>query len=669
MPRADDYMLTAEELRLRKRKRFRLMLVLLIVLVIGCGLYFSTRPTLNGIKAWQARRHAQKALALIDAEKWNDARAEAVAAYQLWPAEPQAIRSVARLLSRLRQANGLDFWKQLEQHVALSRQDLRDEASLALAIGDIVLAQSAANGLLREAEGGPAPVDWLLAAQVAAQKSLPAEALPSLQKVFDDPRATEREQLQAAVLKLGLTSGADAPALQPEQQDAWRRITTIARGKTATSLDALTLLTRHALSLPPAPPSNAEPVPSIPELVQLLETHPLAKAPHKLLALDLQMHADAAQREALIERAISEWKNSAPEDLAVLAQWLNSKQEFQRQLDNISLDRALQNRDLFLQYLDALGALARWDEIKQLLVSERFPLDPVVASMYLARCNAQLGEKTASENNWARALEAARSDPGKLLTLADYAEKNGAAQVAETAFTEAARQMPKLRVAQQGRLRIAQASGDTKKIHAVLAEMLSLWPNDTAIQNDEAYTRLLMMTNGGTSSVSSLEGERRTPNVERPTPNEESGGTAAMPSKAKENAQGSTLNAQRPTPNGNGGTSSVSSTARDGTEAIPPSELAAIEQIAAKLVEREPASLPHRTLLALARLRQNRAADALRVYEQINVPRNVLTPSALAIHAAVLAANGQNEDARTEAKQVPLDKLLPEERALLQELL
>ena len=86
--------------------------------------------------------------------------------------------------------------------------------------------------------------------------------------------------------------------------------------------------------------------------------------------------------------------------------WLSGKGEYQRQLDAIPLERALQSRDLFLQHLDALGALGRWTDIKQFLESERFTLDPVAQLMYLARCNAQLGEKTASENNWKRALEA-----------------------------------------------------------------------------------------------------------------------------------------------------------------------------------------------------------------------------------------------------------------------
>ena len=112
-----------------------------------------------------------------------------------------------------------------------------------------------------------------------------------------------------------------------------------------------------------------------------------------------------------------------------------------------------------------------------------------------------------------------------------------------------------------------------------------------------------------------------------------------------------------------------STTAQGRPPAATAEELRDIETLAKKLVQREPSSLPHRTLLALALLRQGRAADAFALYENLNVPGNTLTPSALAVHAAVLAATDHRDDARTEAGQIPADKLLPEERALIQDLL
>jgi hypothetical protein len=580
-----DFILTTEEPRLKLRKRCRIVvLLLLLVLVLITG-FFGGHPAMNAIKAWQARRHAQRAFTLINKEQWIDARGEAVAAFQLRPTEPQALRAVARFLSRTHQPEALEFWKQLAGKTPLTRQDVRDEAMIAIIAGDT----SRADASVRELIGSHAePADWLLAAQLSVQKNLREQAKSSLEKIVADSRTTATEQFRATLLQLAL-----AGDNQAERANALTRLKKLADAKTATSVDALVVLAQNALSTSTDSSDSARHEAG--DLAHALENHPLAKAKHKLLALDLRVRVDPTQREALISRAIADWKDAEPTDVTVLAEWLNGKDEFQKTLDTIPLEKALQSRDLFLRYLDALGGLGRWNEIKQLLGSERFPLDPVLQAMYLARCSGQLGEKTAAGNNWRRALEAAAGNVQKLITLAQYAEKNENAEITKAAYNGAAAMSPKLRVAQDGRLRLAQASRDTKKLHTVLADMLALWPNDAAIQNDEAYTRLLLLP----------------------------------PANDEEHVD----------------------------------EINAIEQLAEKLVQQNPASLPHRTLLALARLKQHHPFAALEVYSNIQIVPNAVSPSALAVHAAVLAANDRRNDARQEIEQAPLDKLLPEEQA------
>jgi predicted Zn-dependent protease len=180
--------------------------------------------------------------------------------------------------------------------------------------------------------------------------------------------------------------------------------------------------------------------------------------------------------------------------------------------------------------------------------------------------------------------------------VADYAEKNGAGRVAITAYEAAAVISPKSRPAQLGRLRGIYETRDTQKVHETLVELLKIWPNDTGLQNDEAYARLLL-----------------------------------LPSDMKEDSK----------------------------------ELKSIESLGERLVREEPASLPHRTLLALALLKENRPEDALALYQNLNVPQNAMSASTIAVHAAVLAASGQADAARSEAEKIPEDKLLPEERALI----
>src|SRR5438876_3218738 len=168
MSRAEDFMLTAEELRRRTQKRRRIVIVAVVLVFVIVFGFFTARPTLNAIKAWQARRHAERAFALINKEQWNDAQKEAIAAYQLRPTEPQALRAVARFLSRTRQPQALDFWQQLEKCAPLTRDDRQDEAAIAIMTGELAQAEIGVHTLLESKDVDPG--SWLLAAQLSIQK-------------------------------------------------------------------------------------------------------------------------------------------------------------------------------------------------------------------------------------------------------------------------------------------------------------------------------------------------------------------------------------------------------------------------------------------------------------------------------------------------------------------
>ena len=595
--RSDDLALTEEELDERRTRRRRLTILFGGVVILLLGGYLSARPAINAVRAWQARRHAEKAFALIDHQKWSEARTEAVAAYQLRSTEPEAIRAVARLLSRAGQADAISFWKELKSHTTLTVTDLRDEAAIAVKAKEQEVAEEAIGNLL--AQPGSKPSDLLLAAQLRLQKQDVDGALNQVHKVLQDNSATDRDRLQATLLLSNILHAKDVR----DQTEVFDLLVQLARGSNDVALDALVALSQALLNFQGNWPDPGGM--SANELVSGLENHPLAAPQHQLLAVDVKIHMHPDQREEIIGNAVNEFKNGDTNMLVALAGWLNSRGEHQLELDTIPLNRAMQSRDLFFQHVDALGALGRWDDIRRLIESEQFPLDPVVEHMYLARCFAQQGQTAGAENNWQRALQAAAGDAGKLVTLGDYAEMKNALDVAAAAFDAAVAAAPKLRVAQQGRLRVAYAQRDTSKIHQILSELLKVWPNDPAVQNDEAYIRLLLMKSGSAGNFQSL---------------------------------GS-------------------------------SDLTEIERLAENLVQREPASLPHRTLLALARLRQNRPYDAMAVYRGINVPKNALTTSTLSVHAAVLAATNEKEAAEKEMSTVSRDKLLPEEQALVDQAL
>jgi len=667
-----------EEIRARRIRRF-VFLGALVACVLGIVIYF-TGPSVGGaIRGWQSRRLAREAFALVDQKKWNEATAKARDAYVLRWTEPESWRAVARVATRTGQwAAALEWWKKVDDAQRLTAEDRRDYIAAAVTSNEIALAAKQVEALLAQ-RGGPTPLDIVWAGQVAARQSNPQMALDYAQRVLADKRAKPAETLSAATLILSVTS----PYSQPYAR-AWKQIEDVARDQNNPgSLDALVVLAREdgvppmsppvtdpSLSLegPPAqsptpkiegaasaevtaakaavsgggaivsaeatapalgsPPDStpdtqsvakptltlqatAAPVTAgrtmnLTEVANALENRADARPFHKLLALEVRARQDPILTDQYVNDAVERFGNaarlaelyqssaeSADETLIALAAWLNKIGRPARTLEVLPQERASHRQDLFLQHLNALAALQRWNEVKDLLTSERFPIEPVLQHMYLAVAQKQLGSATGATNEWQRALEVAKT-PEKLLLLAQYAEQNSVTDIADAAYSAAIQIAPKTRGAYDGRLRLAMAAGHTPEAQKVAAEIAHVWPDDSAARNQDAYLRLLL----GVSN--------------------------------------------------------------DAAEAA--------EREADLLVKKQPFNWSARATLGLARLRLDRKKDALAAIRQPRVTGSE-PPGALAVRAAILAANGYEEGARNDAQLVNAKPLLPEERALIAPLL
>src|SRR5262249_34636915 len=90
----------------------------------------------------------------------------------------------------------------------------------------------------------------------------------------------------------------------------------------------------------------------------------------------------------------------------------------------------------------------------------------------------------------------------------------------------------------------------------------------------------------------------------------------------------------------------------------------AAERDAQVLVAKEPGNWQARATLGLACLRLGRNQEALDAYRGVRATGEE-PPSALAVRAAILSANGYEEGARNDALLLAAKPLLPEERALI----
>ena len=653
----DDLDLTPpEEIRARRIKRF-VLLGAVVACVLGVAIYFAGPPIGGAIKAWQSRRAAREAFALIDQKKWSEAAAKARDAYVLRFTEPESWRAVARVASRTNQwAPALEWWKKVDDADRLTVEDRRDYIAAALATGEVTLAAKQVQVLM--AQRAPAAIDLVWAGQVASRQSDPVLALDYAERVLADKRAKPYEIASAATLVLSLTS----PNSQLYAQ-AWKRIEDVARDpKNLASLGALVLLANEQ-AVPPmpaigdntslsleststpsptsaAPPSVAggvdagramQPTPeaqsgdtvtlnltatspstpagrtmSLTELADALENHPDARPYHKLLALEVRARRDPALADQYVADAVERFGNAAhlaqtyqggaelaDETLLALAGWLNKIGRPAKTLEVLPEARASQRQDLSLQYINALAGLQRWNEIKDLLMSERFPIEPMFQHVYLAAAQKQLGSATGATNEWQRALEAAKT-PEKLMALAQYAEQNSTNDIADAAYSAAIKVEPKTRGAYDGRLRLALAAGHTAEAQKIAAEIAQVWPDDTAARNQDAYLRLLLGASNGAAEAAEREADI--------------------------------------------------------------------------LVKKQPFNWLVRATLGLARLRLGKNKEALAAIREPRVT-GVEPPGPLAVRAAILAANGYEDGARNDARLVSAKPLLPEERALIVPLL
>ncbi len=94
----------------------------------------------------------------------------------------------------------------------------------------------------------------------------------------------------------------------------------------------------------------------------------------------------------------------------------------------------------------------------------------------------------------------------------------------------------------------------------------------------------------------------------------------------------------------------------------------AAERDAQVLVAKEPGNWQAGATLGLACLRLGRNKEAMAAFRGLRVSGGE-PPGALAVRAAILAANGIEDGARNDALLVSANPLLPEERALIAPLL
>ena len=457
--------LTFEQERAQRRRRWVLWGTPILVVLLGGG-WFAARPTFHAVKAWQARRLADRSLTAADAGQLEDAADQARDAFHIYRAEPEVWRAFGRLLSRAGQrGEALPWWQMVDHAGRLTVADRRDWVVAALTADVPAQAKAQLDWLLAQ-PGGGTPADLLLAARDAVWHQNPESAESFDRRVLASAAASPEERFRAAVQILHLANPkVDSTAL------ASAEVIKIARsGPSSPARDALTLLATRALAgseLPGMPPV---------EIAATLDAHPQAGPVHHLLALELRARAEPAHTDERVAEALQRFGGSTDNKIvAVLAEWLTRLGKTEAVLQLLDPTRAARSPELARTYLDTLAGAGRWSEVREIIDNKQMPLDPMASAMYLAVVRAHLGETEGSAREWDRALDAAGKDPEKLLALGMFASRQGAQDVGDSALGAAMAASPALRAPYIARYQLALARGKTSVAKDLVTDVLQRW--------------------------------------------------------------------------------------------------------------------------------------------------------------------------------------------------
>jgi len=558
------------EQRSRSPSRTRRAVIGSSILVALLAIVFGAKLVYHRLKAARAAQFVAAGDALAQAGNWNEAAQQYRAALQLDPLGYRSLKAAAQLATRLGRPEAVDLWEQVYKLPECTTTDRQEYAELLLKLDRLNAAERVIEQLLKS---DPDTRTLDLASRYCQKMGDSAKAIEFARLAVKRSPNDSAARFQLAGL---LAQTTDLPQRAEARKILWELAGTEGIYKRA----AVEALAR-------APELSVEERDRILQALDALSPPNLTDA---LLASDvrLQVYPDDAVR--IYDETIARWRKAKMEDLIQLARWLNAHEQPERVLGLFPVERAMENKELFLTRLDALAILQRWDEIDKLLNRSDVSFDPSAVESFRARVAQERNATLDAESHWNHAVALAAGDPFKLRFVANFAEQSRATAPALKAYEQLAKFPEHAAFAYRGIQRQAQRTRDVSVQLDAAKKISALVPEDPDAAAELAYLNLLLETD--------IEANLAT---------------------------------------------------------------------AKKLAEKYPNRLSFRVAAALGYLRQHNPSAALAQFQApVPIDWKRTLPAWRAVYAAVLRANDRNEEARKMIETIPLDRLNPEERALIE---
>lgn len=461
----------APEFASRRRARWIVGLSCLLLTVV---VVFSARPAWRALKEWRALQLAEEARQYLDEGAIELAWERAQTAYQNFSENAEVARTVAEVYAEGNAAEAVGFWEATYRLSGL-QSDLEALIESALDSGALLTAEEYMLKLEPLDASGMTPYFW---AKLKLRQGDIDSAVDYARQAVAHPEHPE----DAPFFYVQLTQFSPDADIRAEGVRYLRELSLL---NNVLGLKALRNLGHFE--------ENTDD--DVRALVAAIRNHPLSERADYLYALQLEMQLPDSDRKRNFEQAKTLFNTNKAEDLLELGRWLNTQKRYDQTLELIDYSEAMQRRDLFLVWLDALAITGQWDTIEKALRNPGAPISRELKLLFEARVYFETGQYERAKFAWSRAVLEVADDSRKLWTLERYARTLGLEEQSRQVLDRLTKLAPSKREAYERLVRLDQVDGSTRALRDTLAEMAENYPNDLVIRNDLAYANLLLDEN------------------------------------------------------------------------------------------------------------------------------------------------------------------------------
>ena len=343
-----------------------------VILAIVAG-FIGWNPAKRSIRDAWARSHAREAIVALEADDMGHAIAELIDARKLSPEEPEVLHATIQYLKLAKGDR-----RELAYHLRLlatkrplSNDDQLLYGSCLLELGRIDEARRVHAALSSDANSNPKALTLL--AQLQAAEGQSAAAIESASKARLLDKQSPEARLQLAI--------ENSRSSFPEYRNqSWIELWSLCQLPPPVGIAAARAILLDARL-------TAE---DAKRLLPIVEAHPHGDLAIRLDIVSALIGFFPDQKSKWVDQEVLRFETEKSGTLIEMAAWLASHGEHARLLKLIPPQLASSSKPLFTALIKGLAGEDRWQEMKQLLTSQRPPVPNTLVSIWLADAESHL---------------------------------------------------------------------------------------------------------------------------------------------------------------------------------------------------------------------------------------------------------------------------------------